>query len=212
MSKIITAMPLALQRRLAMNALLKYGSDPDKLPDLWAGAGDRTYAFDANMGLADGAAAQTATGFAQYAGADGLVDLGGNQGAVVTLPSIADVATIVPQQARIDAVCVVDIVAIGTTSTNLYKILLLGSNNPAFAVGSAQALAELELGAAASLSNPFGFITPAPPAVGGSRYELLFTNEQNNVKYQWLKLYAVLSGGGSPSFQLRAFVAVLPEP
>jgi hypothetical protein len=205
-------MPQALRRRLAMNALLKYGRNPDYVPELWAGAGDRTYSFDANMGLADGAAAQTGTGFTQYAGADGFVDLGGNQGAVVTLPSIADVSTIVPQQARIDAVCVVDLTAIGTTSTNLYKLLLLGSNNPAFTVGTAQALAELELGAFASLSNTFGFVTPAPPAVGGSRYELLFTNEQNNVKYQFLKLYAVLSGGGSPSTQFRAFVAVLPEP
>ena len=67
--------------------------------------------FDANMGLSDGSAAYAATGYAQYAGQDGVIDLGGNQNVTITLPSIADVSTITPQQARIDAVLVVDVTA-----------------------------------------------------------------------------------------------------
>ena len=35
--------------------------------------GDRTYAVDANNFLADGAAAMTASGYAQFGGADGIM-------------------------------------------------------------------------------------------------------------------------------------------
>ncbi len=50
--------------------------------------GDRTYAVDANNFLSDGAAAITASGYAQYGGADGIIDCGGNQNITVTLPSM----------------------------------------------------------------------------------------------------------------------------
>ena len=73
--------------------------------------GDRTYAVDANNFLADGAAALTASGYAQYGGADGIIDLGGNQNITVTLPSIAASSSITPQQARIDAAVVIDVTA-----------------------------------------------------------------------------------------------------
>ena len=174
--------------------------------------GDRTYSIDANMILADGAAALTASGYAQYAGADGIVDFGGNQNVTITLPAIADVASITPQQARIDAVCVLDVTAIKTSSGNeLYTLFLVGSNNPAFSAGTVAMLGALEFGAAASLEYPNGFVTPAPAAVGGSRYEILFAAEQNNVKYEFAKLY-VLAEGTTPSITFKAFVAVLPEP
>ena len=42
----------------------------------------RTYAFDANTQVSDNAAAYTASGYLQSGGADGIWDLGGNQGAV----------------------------------------------------------------------------------------------------------------------------------
>lgn len=171
--------------------------------------GDRTWTFDANMGLSDGAAAVAVTGFSQYAGADGIVDLGGNQGATVTLPSIADSATITPQQPRIDAVCVIDVTAVTTTGTASEKMILVGCNSPAFA-SSVQELGMMEFGAAASLSLSNGVLTPAPAAVGGSRYEILFTNEQNNIKYQYVKLQVIIANSGSITF--KAFVAVLPEP
>jgi hypothetical protein len=172
--------------------------------------GDRTYSFDGNMGLSDGAAAITASGYAQYAGSDGIVDFGGNQNVTVTLPSIADVSSITPQQARIDAVCVIDMTAVTTTGTASEKLILVLSNNPAFSAGTTIMAGMMEFGAIASQDQPNGFVTAAPPAVGGSRYEIPFTTEQNNVKYEYLKLYVVIANSGSVTF--RAFVAVLPEP
>jgi hypothetical protein len=174
--------------------------------------GDRTYSFDANMGLSDGAASYAASGYAQYQGADGIVDLGGNQNITITLPSIADSATITPQQARIDAMCVIDVTAGTFTGTALTKMILLGSNNSAFTAGTGIILGMMEFGAAASIDGPAGvaFITATPNAVGGSRYELPFTNEQNNVKYEFVKLYNLITNAGALTY--RAFVAVLPEP
>lgn len=172
--------------------------------------GDRTYTFDANMGLSDGAAAISASGYAQYAGADGIIDLGGNQNVTITLPSIADVSSITPQQARIDAMLVIDVTAVTTSGTASEKLILVGSNNPAFSAGTTVQLGMMEFGAIASLEQPNAFITAAPNAVGGSRYEIGFSSEQNNVKYQYVKLYVVIANSGSITF--KAFVAVLPEP
>lgn len=188
--------------------LLQMGDSADASMQMLQG--DRTYSVDANMFLSDGVAAITATGYSQYGGADGIVDLGGNQNVTVTLPSIADVATLTPQQARIDAVCVVDVTAVTTSGTASEKLILVGSNDPAFGAGKVAQLAMMEFGAAASLEQANGFLTVAPPAIGGSRYELLFSNEQNNVKYQFCKLYVVIANSGSITF--KAFVAVLPEP
>jgi hypothetical protein len=174
--------------------------------------GDRTYAFDANMGISDGAVAVTATGYAQYAGADGIVDFGGNQNVTITLPSIADVSTITPQQARIDAVLVLDLTAIKTSAGNeLYKLILTGSNDPAFAAGNCFMLGMIEFGHVSVIDTFNGATTAAPNAIGGSRYEVLFAAEQNNVKFQFCKLRAVLSGT-TPTITFKAFVAVLPEP
>ena len=172
--------------------------------------GDRTYSFDANMALSDGAAAITVSGYAQYGGADGIVDLGGNQNVTITLPSIADSSTITPQQARIDAVCVLDLTAVTTTGTASEKVILVGSNDPAFGAGKTIQLGMMEFGAIVSQDQPNGFVTAAPASVGGSRYEILFSSEQNNVKYQYVKLYVVIANSGSITF--KAFIAVLPEP
>lgn len=172
--------------------------------------GDRTYSFDANMALSDGAAAITASGYAQYAGADGIVDLGGNQNVTITLPSIADSSTITPQQARIDAVVVLDLTAVTTSGTASEKVIVVGSNDPAFGAGKTIQLGMMEFGAIASQDQPNGFVTAAPSAVGGSRYEIPFSSEQNNVKYEYVKIYVVIANSGSITF--KAFVAVLPEP
>jgi hypothetical protein len=172
--------------------------------------GDRTYSFDANSGLSDGSAAYAASGYAQYAGADGLFDGGGNQNVVVTLPSIADVTTITPQQARLDAVMVIDVTAVTTTGTSSEKIIIVGSNDPAFGAGKVAQLGMMEFGAIVSQEQLNGFITPAPPAVGGNRYEIMFSTEQNNVKYQFVKIYNVIANSGSITY--KANIAVLPEP
>ncbi|TAL43840.1 MAG: hypothetical protein EPN91_05645 [Salinibacterium sp.] len=172
--------------------------------------GDRSYSFDANMILSDGVAAIAASGYAQYAGADAIIDLGGNQNITVTLPSIADVSSITPQQARIDAYLVIDVTAVTTSGTASEKLILVGSNDPSFAAGKTIQLGMMEFGAIVSQEQPNGFVTAAPNAVGGSRYEMGFTNEQNNVKYEYLKLYVVIANSGSITF--KAFVAVTPEP
>ena len=171
--------------------------------------GDRTYSWDANNQLSDGTASYTANGYAQNAGADGVVDLGGNQGATVTLPSIADSTTITPQQPRIDAALVVDVTAGTFTGTTLFKLIVVMSNNPAFTSATVQMAAMFEFGNAAGLDFVNGITTPAPATIGGSRYELLFTNEQNNVKYQFLKLYNVIANSATLTY--KAFVAVLPR-
>jgi hypothetical protein len=153
--------------------------------------GDRTYSFDANLQLSDGAAAYTASGYAQVAGADGILDLGGNQG---TSPT---------QQARIDAVCVIDISAITVSGTNTYKIKMMGCNTSAFASAVVN-LSSIELGKGSSLVPT----TQSDGAAG--RIELPFTTERLNTKYEFVKLYNELAN--SPSITYTAFVAVLPEP
>ena len=172
--------------------------------------GDRSYTFDANNGLSDGSVAYTASGFAQYAGADGIINLGGNQNVTVTLPSIANVSTITPQQARIDAVVVLTLTAIYTAGANAFKVMALLSNDPSFGAGNVQVGGMLEFGTAGSTDVPNGITTPAPAGVGGSVYEILLSSEQNNVKYQYLKLYNVVSGT-TPSITYEAFLAVLPR-
>lgn len=156
--------------------------------------GDRTYNFDINMLLADGVAAMTATGFAQVSGADGIVDFGGNQ-----TPSPK-------QQARIDAILVVDVVAIDIASGNeTYDLQLLLSNDSTFGAGNVEFGAQYSLGKGASRAG----VNMLDSVVG--RYEIAFSTEQANVKYQFAKLRLV-AGGTTPSLQFKAFVSVLPEP
>lgn len=160
---------------------------------------DRTYSFDANLELSDNAAAYTASGWAQKGGADGLIDLGGNQG---TSPV---------QQARIDAVCVIDVTALDATTTDeAYRLIVAGSNDPAFANGTAQVLAEMEIAGGILSVLGLGGAGVTKTGVTG-RYELPFTNNVAGNYYQYVKLYHVLTGT-SPSINYEAFVAVLPEP
>lgn len=172
--------------------------------------GSRTYDFDANNGLSDGAAALTATGYAQYAGADGIVDTGGNQNVTITLPSIAATTTLTPQQARIDAVIPIWITGIATGNSNSYKMLALISNDPAFGAGNVQVGGSLQFGTAGSSDVPNGITTPAPAAIGGDPYELLICTEQNNTFYQYVKLYVVMAGS-TPSITFKAFLARLMQ-
>jgi hypothetical protein len=170
--------------------------------------GSRTYTFDANNGLSDGAAAYTASGYAQYAGADGLVDTGGNQNVTITLPTIAATPTLTPQQARIDCVIPIWITGIYTGGANSYKLLAVVSNDPAFGAGNVQIAGSLQFGTAGSTDVVNGITTPAPAAIGGDPFELLISTEQNNVFYEYVKLYIVIAGT-TPSITFKAFLAVL---
>lgn len=166
----------------------------------------RTYSFDANAQLSDNAAAYAATGYAQVSGADGIVDLGGNQGLTVTLPAIADVSPITPQQPRIDAQLIVDVTAVKVSAGNeTYDLLLLVSNDPAFGAGNVEQAAGISLGKGASRRG----INMKDSVTG--RIELGFTNQVEGNIYQYAKLYLVL-GGTLPSINIQSFVAVTPEP
>lgn len=174
--------------------------------------GDRTYSVDANMFLSDGTLAYTATGFAQANSTDGIIDFGGNQNITYNAISIADVASFNPQQARSEAVVVVDVVNVKTSAGNeLYKLIALLSNDPSFGPGNVVFGGMFELGAAAALDGINMIGTPAPAAIGGSRYEFAIISEQNNVKYEYLKLYNVISGT-APTITYRAFCSTIMEP
>jgi hypothetical protein len=189
--------------------------------------GDRSYAFDINNLISDGLTAYTASGWAQAFGAQGIIDLGGNQGLTVTLPTNISGSTYVPQQARIDAAMMIEVTAITQGTTNLFKIIVVGSNSPSFT--SAAWLGSIELGLGASMDGNVtgggagpGFANTPLTTYGGTAgnvYEVLFTNEQQAgvaassvpTKFEYLSLYNVISGT-TPSITYKAFMAVLPEP
>lgn len=152
---------------------------------------DRTYSFDANLMLSDGAAAYTATGYTQVGGANAILDLGGNQ------------STSPVQQARIDAVAVVDVTAITVSGTQTYKLYVVGSNDPGLATGNV-VLGGMMLGKGTSSD-----ILTASDSVTG-RYEIFFCTNVAGSLYEYVGLYIVAAN--SPSVTFSAFVAVLPEP
>lgn len=154
---------------------------------------DRTYAFDANLLFADGLAALTATGFTQAYGANGILDLGGNQG---TTPK---------QQARIDACAVIDVSAVKISAGNeTYWIQIIGSNDPGLATGNVM-LAAVQVGKGASLSG----LNMADSVVG--RIELPFCTQVAGALFEYVGVYVTM-GGTSPSITFDGFVAVLQEP
>lgn len=143
--------------------------------------GQRTYPFDIQLLLKD-AGAITADAAAQVGGSNQILDMGA---------------------ARIDAVAVIDVTAIDISSADEnYRLVLQGSNSSSFASGI-QNLAIMELGATAA--RPGG---AADSLVG--RYELLFTNEQADVTYRYLRAYTDVTGT-TPSINYTAFVTELPE-
>lgn len=155
---------------------------------------DRTYSFDANLLLADNAVAYTASGPSQVGGAAVVLDMGGNQGASPA------------QQARIDAVAVVDVTALKISSGNeTYKLLINGSNDPNFGAANVVNLGAIELNAAGSDDAPNSMTSVT------GRYEIMFAMQVAGTNYEFLQMYLVL-GGTTPSINISAFVAVLPEP
>ena len=153
---------------------------------------DRTYDFDINLVVSNQAAAYTATGFAQANGANGILDLGGNQG---TNPQ---------ELARMDACLICDVTALKITAGNeTYKMIVLGSNDPAFGAGNVVMLSEIEIGKGVSLDG----YDMADSVIG--RYEQMFTNQAAGTIYEFIALYLVIAGT-APSINLSAFMAKLP--
>lgn len=154
---------------------------------------DRVYSFDANLVLSDGGAAATATGYSQVGGATAILDLGGNQ------------STATKQQARLDAVVVIEVSAIKISSGNeTYKLILVGSNDAGLATGNV-VLGEIMLGKGTSLD-----ILNGADSVTG-QYELPFCTNQAGSLYEFLGLYQVL-GGTTPSITFTADIGVNVEP
>lgn len=152
---------------------------------------DRTYTPDINLFFSDNAAAYTASGYLQVGGANGVLDLGGNQS---TTPA---------QQARIDAIAIFDVTAITVSGTNTYQLDIVLSNDPAFLTGNVIA-AGIQLGKGTSLR-----ISGQSDSVTG-RYEVGFTNQLAGTIYEYLQVY--LTAANSPSISILGFIAVLPEP
>lgn len=154
------------------------------------GLNDRTYSFDANNCFSDNAAAYAASGYLQANGADGVIDLGGNQG---TSPV---------QQARIDAMAIFDVTAITVSGTQTHQLDIVLSNDPAFLTGNVIA-AGIQLGKGSSLR-----VAGQSDSVIG-RYEVGFCNQLAGVTFQYMKVY--LTGANTPSISIFGFIAVLPE-
>lgn len=151
---------------------------------------DRTYSFDINLLVSDNAAAYTASGWLQAGGVNSFIDLGGNQG---TSPV---------QQARIDAVAVLDVTAITTGGTQTYQFDVMVSNDPGFATGN-QCAGGIQLGVGSSLR-----VANTATSVTG-RYEIFFSTNQAGSLYEYAGIY--LTAANTPSINVEAFFAVLPE-
>ena len=171
----------------------------------------RNYAYDANLSLDDGGAAHSAAGWGTVGGAQSIVDLGGNQGITITLPSISDTATLTPQQARGDFVCVIYLAALTLAGSDVYRFSLVGSNNPGMASGNV-VLGQLQFGQGTGMDPPNSGNSHTPLGSGffpaGDQYELLFTNEYQSTPYQYASLYI---SGTFGSVQATAFISVLPR-
>ena len=169
----------------------------------------RNYTFDANMQLDDGGAAHGAAGWSTVGGAQAIVDLGGNQGITITLPSISNVSSITPQQARGDFVVVLYNVALTLSGSDVYRVWVVGSNNAGMASNNV-ILAGLPLGQGAGKDPPNCANDTAPLGSGnypsGWQYEIPFTNEYANTPYEFVGLYV---GGTFGSIQFNAFIGVL---
>lgn len=155
--------------------------------------GQRNYPFDAFMVLSDNATAYTTAQIAKVAAANKILDLGG----ALTRTDIGLVGGL----ARFEGVLVVDVSAMTLGATNLYDLLLCGSN---IAAGTSPVvLGALRLGNTAVMPNS-GATTPV------GRYELMFATEQADVNYEYLYLW-VVPHGTTPSITFEAFVAPLPQ-
>jgi len=143
--------------------------------------GLRTYDFDADMLMKD-AGLVAATAAATVSGAAKVKNVGA---------------------ARLDAVLVVDVSAVEIASNDEeYDIIVQGSNDSAFASG-VENLGQLNLGATEVRQGG------AQDSTTG-RYELLFTNYQDDTVYQYLRVYIVVAGTIATGINFKAFIAKLP--
>lgn len=171
---------------------------------------NRTYSYDSKMQLSDGLAAYTASGVGQVASANAVVNLGGSPTALSTEWSVLG---LIGGLARIDAVCVINISAITNTTDGQYRLSVMGSN--ASSLTYPIELAGQSVGLGSTLPDGTGTTLQTDVAGTGSTTtpgyrEILFTNEQNGIIYQYIFLYVACLGSTSKSITLTGFIAVLP--
>lgn len=139
--------------------------------------GQRTYNQDAELILADGAAAMTADGVTQVASANVSKQLG---------------------PGRFEGVLIIDVSAIDIVSNDeVYHICLQGASTSAFS--TKEIVAQMSLGA--TEVRPGGAIDSTP-----GRYEIPFQTEQDGIVYDWVRLHVDLNGT-TPSITFKAWIA-----
>lgn len=143
--------------------------------------GNRVYNFDAEALLKD-AGLIAASAAAQVDSAAKIYDAGA---------------------ARMEGTIVIDVTAIEIASNDEeYDIILQGSNSASFASGI-ENLAQLNLGATEVRQGG------AQDSTTG-RYEMFFTNEQDDTTYRYLRLYTVVAGAIATGINYTAFMAPMP--
>lgn len=140
--------------------------------------GQRVYNFDAEMEFKD-AGLVAASAAAQVDSADQIIDVG---------------------VGRFEGVMVIDVTACEIASNDeLYTVTVQGSSSATFA-SDIQNLAMTDFGATAVRKG--GAI-----ATSVGRYELPFCNEQDDIKYRYLRLYTTVAGSIATGINYSAFAS-----
>lgn len=142
----------------------------------------RTYPFDADLLMKD-AGLVAASAAAQVGGAAKTWDVGANT--------------------RVDGTLVIDVTAIEIASNDEeYDIIVQGSTDSGFASG-VENLASLNLGATEVRQGS------AQDSTTG-RYEMPFTNYQDDTHYRYLRVFTVVAGTIATGINYTAYIANLP--
>lgn len=152
----------------------------------------RSYTFDKELELADGAAAQTSSGIAQVGGSNRIVDLGSSD-------------------AAFSGVVVLNVSALNVTGgSQSYQVQLFGSNDAD--QSTREYLCYLPLGTASTDGSTARMANTPTSTVG--TYEIPFFNEVNGTKYRyvWLHVNTLGAGGSNPSITYNAFIGRLSGP
>lgn len=141
--------------------------------------GRRTYSYDNELLLKD-AGLVAASAAAQVGGSDKIRDVGAST--------------------RIDEMLVIDVTAIEIASNDEeYDIIVQGSSSASFA-SDIQNLAQMNLGATEVRQG--GAIDSTT-----GRYELPFTNYQDDTTYRYIRLYTAVAGSIDTGINYSAFCA-----
>lgn len=117
--------------------------------------------------------------------------------AAATVSSVAKIVAV--GSGRFDAKAIFDVTACEVdTGNELYSLEIQGSTSASFASVDA-VLAELQLGDSSVTGEAADSVT--------GRFELPFSNVQNNVYYPYVRLYIRVAGTVSTGINLAAYIA-----